>query len=531
MSDNTELSASFDKAERADRALTAFSGWAAMLAGILALHRWIFLGSIDWWARAGLILCVGLAVTWAWGQWPLIAGRLVAWRRTGGLNTSLIAVAMIAVLILANTMARRRLPWTWDLTKNQRFTLAQQSRDVLKSLKSPVKATLFVPGGGDPRPRELLEQYAQASDRFTFNVVDSVSKPQEVRAANPQLNDDLTGIQLRVEGKAPQGVIEFNEKSLTSAILRLTRDAPKKLLFTTGHGEPSVVAAGGDPRQSIQTLTSILKSQQWPVEPLDLYGKDAKVPDPALVAAVIIAGPLRDFTADELKRLGQYLDAGGRVLLLLNLSGPTYEKFLAPWGIKTRQDMVTDPRSGGLVVVTGAPDAHASVRVLRGQRALFTGARTVTSLTPAPAGVTVTELFKSGAGSEVVPNFTPGKMDFQQALRNATPGPASIAALAEKSIGTGDQAKKARVLVVGDCDFTYDSLVRLVPQAINAELAAGMVNYLAEEDALVAIPPKDENTEQVFLTEDQGRLLLLIHFLDFPLLGLILAVLVYVKRR
>ncbi len=520
------------RADRADKALTTISGWGALIIGVLALHRWIFGLQIDWWVRAGLIMCFGLTLTWAWGYWPEITARLRQWVRSGGLSTTVIAIVLIASLIIVNTLVRRRLPVKWDFTKNQRFTLAPQSRDVLKNLKDPVKATFFLPGGrSNARTRDLLKQYAEASDKFSYEIVDPLTRPQEIQAKGVTLNQDLSAGVLE-SGRKRQNVTEFTEKAMTGAFLKLTRGTPKKLLFTTGHGEPPIEAApGGDPTRSIAGLKGILEEQQWPIESLNLYGKDAAAPNPEEVAAVVVLGPSREFAPEEAKRLEEYLSKGGRVLLALNVSGPTFESFLQPWGIKTKRDLVVDQRTGGLVPATAEGEPHASVRILREARALLSNVRTVSAISPAPAGITVTELVRSSRSSEVLNNFVPGKTNAEEALRTATQGQVSLAALSEKKLGAGDAAKAARMIVVGSSDFAYDAIARQLVGFDNVPLMSGMINYLAEEEALVSIPPKDEQTDQVFLTDDQGRLLLLIHYLDFPLLALILAVFVYLKRR
>lgn len=519
-----------EREERVDHATTIASGWASVVLGVLGLHRFVAVG-FDWWARAGIILSFGLALMWVFGFWPQITQRLKHWVRSGGLNTTLIAVGLVVVLILVNTMVRRRIQVKVDLTKNKRFTLAPRTREILKSLKSPVQATLFLPSGrSSGQAKDVFKQYADASDKFNWTQIDPLVNPQKLLTMNPQpkLNPTtFTGAVLEYNGKR-QDVTDFTEKDITSALLKMTRESVRKIVFLTGHGEADPNGApGGNPAKSIQEVVNDLKGSEWPVETLDLYSKSAVTPDPAQISEIVIAGPEKPFTADEIKHLNGYLDKGGRVLLLLNAQGPSFSDFLKPWGITTTNDLVVDPAQG--VLVTGAePNAHVAIRPAK--RVLLQVAHSVKAASPAPAGVTVTELLKSGPSSQVIPSFDPKKQDLRQALATAQPGAVSVAALAEKSIGPEAEGKKAKLIVVGDATFMVDQLAQL-PNLYNRDMATGLVNYLGEEEALVQIAPKDENTEQAFLTPDQGRLLPLIHLLDFPLLALLLAVIVYVKRR
>jgi ABC-type uncharacterized transport system involved in gliding motility auxiliary subunit len=504
---------------------TVASGWAALVFAILGLHRWVALGSLDMWGRVGLIGGFALAIWWAWGYWAEISTRVRAWRRGGGLNTALIALGLIASLILVNTLVRRRLAMKVDLTKNQRFTLSPRSRDIVKALKQPVHATVFIPAGRSTgKARDLFKLYGDASDKFTWTHVDPLTNLNQVLAKKPKLGQDLTGAYLEM-GDKRQDVTEFTEKEVTGAILKLTRDSVRKIYFLEGHGEMSTAPTGAaDTRKSLRALTEDLKGLQWQVEKLNLYGKTVKTPEPSDAAVVVIAGPEKDLFPEEAKRLTDYLNAGGHVLLFLNAGGPSYAPFLQPWGIHTANDVVLDrSQNQGLVLVDKAED-HPSVSQIR--RVVFAPMHSVRPASPAPAGITVTPLIKTGAFTEVVSDFK-GGADLKQPGK---PEPAvPVAALAEKSIGTGDTAKKARVAVVGDATFAADVMAQFPVD--NQALASGLINYLGEEEALVSIPQKDENTEQAFLTPDQGRMLLLIHFLDFPLLALLLAVIVYLKRR
>jgi len=211
---------------------------------------------------------------------------------------------------------------------------------------------------------------------------------------------------------------------------------------------------------------------------------------------------------------------------MLRPGGPGYSDFLKPWGIATTNDVVLDTANQGGTVLIEKFEDQAAVKNL--SRVLFPAVRSVTPATPAPTGITVTPLIKTESSGLQIPNFQPGKPVDPGAGK---PGAYTLAALAEKSIGTGDAKKTARLVVVGDASFASEMLAMYRGQLDNLGLANSLINYAAQEEALVSIPPKDENTEQAFLSPAQGRMILLIHFLDFPLLALLLAIVVYLKRR
>jgi ABC-type uncharacterized transport system involved in gliding motility auxiliary subunit len=523
-----------DRAERADELITLVSGWAALVFAVLGFNRWAALGwKMDWWARAGLIMGAGLALMWIWGHFPAIWARLKQWKRAGGLNAFLIALALVVGLVIVNTIVRRRVQVKWDLTKNQRFTLSPRTREILTSLPDKVTVTFFAPNPSRPsqnaaRGIDLLKQYADISPKFTWTLVDPLTDQETLLSKNPK---NLTAPEFTSAifemGSKRQEITDYTEKELTSALLKMTRETERKIAFLTGHGESPLQGAGGGPGKSIQQVKQLLEDSQWKLEPLDLYRKDAPTPDPAQTAVIVIAGPERALAPEEEKRLTGYLNKGGKVLLLLSSAGPDFSKLLAQWGIKTTNDLVIGPREGGLLVATADESSHVAVRPIRGGRVAFFPMKSVSSASPAPTGITVTELIKSEPQAARVTGYVPGKTDLNAALATAKPEQVSLAALAEKSVAN-DQ--KARLIVVGDSAFMGDQLAQL-PTLYNRDLAAGLVNYLAEEEALVNIAPKEENTEQAFVLPEQMTLFRVLFLFEFPLLALALAILVYLKRR
>jgi hypothetical protein len=227
----------------------------------------------------------------------------------------------------------------------------------------------------------------------------------------------------------------------------------------------------------------------------------------------------------EEQRINDFLNKGGKVLLLLDDRGPTFTKFLAQWGVKSSPNLVLGGFQNGFLPITAGPNAHEAVKA--GERVVFMPQRGLSPITPAPSGLKVLELLGSGPDSRVIPNYT-GANSID--LNSAASGPIGLIMMSEKSLGTGEDAKKGRLIVVGGSSWATDQWTR-ERTLFNGALINSLVNYLGEEEALIAIPPKDENTEQAFLTPEQLKLFTMVHFLDFPLIAILLAIVVYLKRR
>ncbi|MBM3457136.1 MAG: hypothetical protein FJX77_01175, partial [Armatimonadetes bacterium] len=278
----SEVSTTVEREERSEQLITVSSGWGALICALLGLHRWVATGSFDWWARLGLIAGLGLAVMWFWGVWPDLMERIRAWSRTGGWNTTGVAIALVVGLIFVNTAVRRRAFVKLDLTKNQRHTLSQRSKEVVKSLTQPVTVTAFLTARADPTVRDRLQQYADETDKFKWVAVDPIADRKTTMAKQPRLDEaTLTGAVFEYAGKR-EDITSFSEKDITSALLKLTRTTKRKIVFLSGHGEPDVTTQGsGNTQRTMNEVVQSLRDVQWEIETLDLYPKDAKTPSPS----------------------------------------------------------------------------------------------------------------------------------------------------------------------------------------------------------------------------------------------------------
>jgi ABC-type uncharacterized transport system involved in gliding motility auxiliary subunit len=94
-----------------------------------------------------------------------------------GTNTAVLVSAMLAVLAGLNYWAVKR-DKSWDLSKDQRHSLSNQTRKVLDALKSDVTLTYFDRGNRLQGAR--AEQYRRAS-RVKTDYVDPLVNPGPAR--------------------------------------------------------------------------------------------------------------------------------------------------------------------------------------------------------------------------------------------------------------------------------------------------------------------------------------------------------------
>lgn len=117
-------------------------------------------------------------------------------------------------------------------------------------------------------------------------------------------------------------------------------------------------------------------------------------------------------------------------------------------------------------------------------------------------------------------------------------GPVSLAAAVslpgQAAKKDGDQpdapakALQGHLVVFGDVDFVSNSNLDLTS---NRDLALNTINYLAQEEDLVAITPKKQASQPLLLKPEQARLIFWLPVVILPGILVILGVIVVIRRR
>lgn len=443
-----------------------------------------------------------------------------------GANIALQVVALVAVLSALNYWGTRH-HGKLDLTENKAYSLSDQTKKILAELKEPIKAYVFVkatdPAGANLST--LWKQYADASDKVKLEVIDIDRDPARAR----QEKVTTYGTTILERGERKTTITGTQEQDITSAILKVTQTGQKVVYFLTGHGEAEV--AKFDP-EGISSLKDALEKQNYKIDTINLFSATgggigqqaaaAKVPSDA--AVLVIAGPTKPFAAQEVDAVRAYLAGGGRVIL-----GMTPAQDLKPdaglnallkeYGIEARADLVLDPKLNlfGDIAAPAVQKFPAQAIVQPLNTVVMPTTRSFSKLATAPAGVTVTPLIESSADAWGETNLRqrPVAPDAADAK-----GPVALAMLAEKD--------KTRLVVFGTMGFATN---RVFANFNNGDLAQNAVNWMADENSLVAIPPKDNAPRSVELLPYQYNAIFFATTLGIPLLLLFGAGFVWWRRR
>jgi ABC-type uncharacterized transport system involved in gliding motility auxiliary subunit len=519
-------------------------GWigTALVFGAVAIRMFY----PDWNQYATYLAWAGLATVLLYiaGQWRDIAEFYQGRGARYGTLSLVSIVVFLGILVAVNYLGTRQNK-RWDLTANQVFSLSDQTVKILQDLKEPVTFVVYERQDRQDLHRDRLEEFTYQSSQVKTEFVDPDREPARAQEAKIE---SLPTILIQHAGRTER-VNSSNEQDLTNGLIKAVTGQAKKVYFTQGHGEKDFNSTD---RAGYSTITEALKQDNFAVDAL-LMVTQKTVPDDATI--VVIAGPSTDFFPAEIETLKAYVAKGGKVLALLDppakagATQPLLTQFLADWGITAGNDVVLDASGVGQMLGT---DASVPVAAQYPAHAITQGFRVLTAYPMArsmsPAGGT------SGPAAQALVNtsaqswaeadinslstgkgqveFNPDKGDKQGpiTLAAAVTAPATVTPPKPTNASPDSTDTPAppetRVVAVGDSDFASNMAIGVQG---NRDFFMNSLNWLAQQENLIAVRPRQPQDQRLTLTADQQNRIMILSLFIIP--GLVFATGVYTWWR
>src|ERR1700721_2992509 len=217
-----------------------------------------------------------------------------------GANTSILAIAVIAILAVANFVGYRHHK-RFDLTTEKLYTLSDQTRQIVSGLQKDLTVVRF-----DKSPSaafdDLMAEYKTLSPHFKYLTVDPNQKPEIAKEYDANRMGEVFVAygdrKQRVEAGA-QG--DVAEQDLTGTILKITSDKVKTVCFVTGHGERSIADSS---QEGLSSADAGLKKENYLTKTVNLITEGGV---PADCTLLVIAGPKQANTPQKTPWTGKYL--------------------------------------------------------------------------------------------------------------------------------------------------------------------------------------------------------------------------------
>jgi ABC-type uncharacterized transport system involved in gliding motility auxiliary subunit len=457
------------------------------------------------------IVILGLAI-YAFLEPDRVRRTLSGRQARYGSNALIMSLAFLGILIVGNVIAFQNPVPLADLTQDKVNTLSPELVTAVKQLPDKVMAIgFFAQSSTDAATKLLSNIKSNSNGKFDYSFINPDKDPQAA------LNAGITGdgkILLQM-GEHKTIAASASEDEILKGLLRLLNPQSSSIYFLTGHGEH-------DTQQSAQTsmtrAVSTLESKNYTVKPLNLL-VDNKIPDNARV--IVIAGPTKPVSDNEVKLIKAFLDKGGSLIVMENPTAltqfgdspdPLADMLAKDWGITFDNDIVIDLNSPQPTIATAAfyDTSHPVTRSMNSLVAVFPFTRSLEAANVGP--VTDTPIVKTNERSWGETDFASLSQGGQVGLNdNEKVGPLNLAVAAENS------DTKGRVVVFGTSEFAMDQYFDTYG---NGDMFINSVDWSAEQENIANITPKN-TTERNFVAPSQIHWILILLSSIFIIPGLV----------
>lgn len=490
-----------------------------------------------------------LVLLYTIGQWREIVAFFQRRNARYGAMASASVLIVLGILIAVNYLASRQNK-RWDLTENRQYSLSEQTVKLLRSLEAPVKFLVFDRADALERFRPRLTEYEYQSSQVEVEYIDADRRPVQAKEYEIQTYGTVV---VEYMGRRER-VTSDAEQDLTNALIKVLNPQEKHVYFLSGHGEKD--PSDSHEQTGYTSIADALRRDNYQFEKLVLAQR-GMIPENATV--VVIAGPQTDLLEGEIEMLRTYLENNGKLLVMLdapNLSEsrplPRLTGLLKEWGVNVTDTVVVDV--SGLTRVATYPVAAPPYpnHVITDRFALLTMfpmARAITPAEDAPPDRTAIPIVQTTPQawaevdlatlreentSELKPDVDKGDITGPVSLAVAvavpgkTPAPAEKTEDEETEDGEEQRSPETRLVVFGDSDFPANGFIGIDG---NPDLFLNSVNWLAQQESLIAIRPREASDRRLTMTANHVTAMFWLSVVIIPAAVIGAGVLTWLRRR
>ncbi|MEW6057705.1 MAG: Gldg family protein [Bdellovibrionota bacterium] len=483
---------------------------------------------------AVLVVLLGLQ---AWLNQKALKEALQSRSVRYGTNAAITIGLVAAILIVVNFLNFKHY-YRKDFTKSKTHSLSEQTIKIIKDIKQDIKLVAYAKTADRDAIKGVVDNYLYHTKKISIEYVDPDRDPAKAKTANIK----KYGTIIVSSGTRDTRIEEVTEEKLTNAIIKVLKDKPVTVCFMTGHGEKSFEAAEAE---SYSQMKTDLSSQNYESKSFNLL-EQGKIPEDCSV--LLALGPNRAFFEKEITVLRAWLNAGGRALFALDpdLKGRAdankeIKALLSEWYIDFRHNLVLDPTSrllgqGASVPLGGAYSKDHPVTRDFQVTTLFPLTSTLEVKANAPASLKTWWLVKSTPQAFAKSDFkeiATGTVKLDPAKDSA--GPHTLMVAVEGTPAAKGQEQKeaskapsARIVALGTSQLATNQWAR---HGANADLFLNAVSWLADDESLISIRPKEEDTQLPTLTQTEARYVQLLTMILMPGGVLVVGLFVWLRRR
>ena len=260
---------------------------------------------------------------------------------------------------------------------------------------------------------------------------------------------------------------------------------------------------------------------------------------PSDCTALVVAGPSGNYEQPEVEAIKKYVETGGRALLMLDpplklgrsevADNDALTNLIQSWGVTLDKDLILDLNPigqlaglGPQVALVTSYDAHPIVNEIKGSATGFPLSRSLSIKNSDKT--TVEKLFSSSSTSLATNNLSSPAINPNDPKNKK--GPLPIAAAG--TYNTGKDNSQGRFVVMGSSTWLGNSFIKFNG---NSDLALNTVNWLASDEDLISIHPKEREDRRITMTRSQLTWVRTTSQFLLPLVVIVAGVSVWWNRR
>lgn len=444
-----------------------------------------------------------------------------------GLNMGTLILLVLVLLFGVNFLLFRHNPKI-DLTTEKLNTLSDQSKKIVQSLDSDLEVRAFFTSRSEDDEREkarfkaVIQLFEDESHKVKVSFVDPNRRPDLKKEFNVEASGSVV---FSYKGKNTT-VTDFTEEIITNALIKVTRDRNKVIAFMQGHGEVDLASDKADGGLSFKKM---LEDTSYEVRSFSFVQTGALPTDADLI---VVAGPKQPLLKPEVDALLEYAKKGGNLLLAADPGRPhNFKDFAKNFGVEFHDDYVLD-QVGQLIgasaaLAIGLEYSQTSEMTKGFQGNMMTGfqlAGRFTKLPTVPPTLRIDEVVKTGPASFAKKSIE-GKVQFDP--KNDPKGPHAILVSVEGKLQESS-AKEFRSVLAADSDIFTNQLLNF---QLNRSLIGNAVAFLAKDQDLISIRPKEPKGSRVTITETQLMLFKLLVMIPLPIILFVTSLVIWLRRR
>ena len=467
--------------------------------------------------------------------------------RYGGYS-ALLTLMVIAIAIVVNIIVTD-LNIKVDTTTEKLYSLSTNTEKVTKALTVPINIYILQETGKEElRLKEIINKYINLNNKITVTYKDPILYPTFANAYKKTSSSTIPNGSVIVENRntgkykvlTPADLYETTttddnvvlleglivENALTNALGYVSTDIDGTVYYTSGHNELDLPIGFKD----------AVGYANLSLSELNLLTAQMPAPENSIV---LVFSPHTDFTKEELKKLTDFLDQGGKAILFMDINMPelpNFNELLSYYSIAHDQGLLIETdanysQSSYPTYLLPGMSKHDITNSLRESKTpvvipLGSGIKHLNTLRN---GVTLTPLLSSSDNSYLKKNINPSTYAYEE---GDIPGPVILAcAIEENNTLDASNPINTKLFVMSSSFFLDENMVNLDTTG-NKELITNALGWLFSVDNSYAIQTKDIDTYNLRPISSSGFIIFgALTIVVIPGIILIFGITIWIKRR